>query len=260
MFSTMKTVSTFVVASFDRFDVMLDDSEVERVLVITAHPDDVDFGAAGTIARWTDSGIEVVYCIVTDGDAGGFDPNVARSEIAGIRQREQTQAAKEVGVERLYFLGFPDGRLEANLELRKAISRTIRQVRPQRVVIQSPERNYQRIYASHPDHLACGEAALCAVYPDSRNPYTFTELISEEGLDAWSVGEVWMMAGSTPDHASDITEQVERKIRALLAHESQHTDPQRTEQMVRGWVTDTAVRMNLPEGRAAEAFQIINTA
>jgi LmbE family N-acetylglucosaminyl deacetylase len=243
----------------DRFGFMLDDSEVERVLVITAHPDDVDFGAAGTIASWTDSGIEVVYCIVTDGDAGGFDPAVPRSEIAGIRQREQTQAAKEVGVDQLHFLGFPDGRVEANLDLRKAISRVIRQVRPQRALIQSPERNYQRIYASHPDHLATGEASLCAIYPDARNPFTFTELISEEGLEAWSVSEVWMMASGTPDHPSDITDQLDRKIRALMAHESQHTDPTGVAERIRAWAIDNARRLGLPEGRGAEAFNIIDT-
>ncbi len=238
---------------------MFEATEVERVLLVMAHPDDVDFGAAGSVATWTDAGIHVTYCLVTDGDAGGFDPSVPRREIAGIRRREQTAAAKEVGVDDLVFLGFPDGRVEANLELRKAISRVIRQVRPQRVVIQSPERNYQRIYASHPDHLASGEAALCAVYPDARNPFTFTELVEDEGLEAWAVEEVWMMVGAQPDRFVDITDNVDRKIAALLRHESQHTDPQRIEQMVRGWVTDTAARAGLPEGRSAEAFQVIST-
>ena len=122
--------------------------KVERVLAIMAHPDDVDFGAAGTIATWTDRGIEVVYCLVTDGDAGGFDPSVPRSAIAGIRRNEQTAAAKRVGVTDLRFLGYPDGRLVPTLELRKDISRVIRQVRPQRVLTQCPQRNYSRIYAS----------------------------------------------------------------------------------------------------------------
>ncbi len=143
-------------------------ADVERVLVVTAHPDDVDFGAAGTVATWTDAGYEVTYCIVTDGDAGGFDPDVPRSEIAGIRQAEQRAAAAEVGVTDVRFLGYPDGRLYVTHELRRDISRVIREVRPQRVVTQSPDRNYARIYASHPDHLATGEAVLCAVYPDAR--------------------------------------------------------------------------------------------
>lgn len=239
---------------------MLRDEDVERILVITAHPDDVDFGAAGTVATWTAAGIEVVYCIVTDGDAGGFDPTVPRSAIAGIRREEQTRAAKEVGVQQLVFLGHPDGRVEATLGLRRDISRVIRQVRPQRVLLQSPERNYARIFASHPDHLATGEAALCAVYPDSRNPFTFTELVEEEGLAAWTVSEVWMMAGPTPTHAVDVTDHIERKIAALLCHESQHQDPARVEEMVRGWLGATAERFGLPAGRLAEAFVVIDTA
>ncbi len=237
---------------------MLSDDAVERVLVITAHPDDVDFGAAGTVAVWSDAGIEVTYCIVTDGDAGGFDPGVPRSAIAGIRRAEQTAAAKEVGVERLVFLGHPDGRLEATLELRRDLARVIRQVRPQRVLLQSPERNYQRIFASHPDHLAAGEAALCAVYPDSRNPFTFTELI-DEGLEAWTVSEVWMMAGPSSDRAVDVTAQVDRKLAALHCHVSQHTDADGMEERVRGWLTATASAFGLPAGSSAEAFTVIET-
>jgi LmbE family N-acetylglucosaminyl deacetylase len=101
-----------------------------RILVITAHPDDVDFGVAGSVAVWTDSGAYVTYCVVTDGDAGGFDPAVPRSEIPGIRRAEQTAAAKEVGVQDLVFLGYPDGRLEPTLDLRRDLARVIRQVRP----------------------------------------------------------------------------------------------------------------------------------
>ena len=126
---------------------MLTDDEVQRALVIVAHPDDVDFGAAGTVATWTGAGIEVAYCIVTDGDAGGFDPNVPRAEIPGIRRAEQTAAAKVVGVSDLAFLGYPDGRLTATLDLRRDLAREIRRVRPQRVLCPSPERNWQRIFA-----------------------------------------------------------------------------------------------------------------
>src|SRR6478752_515749 len=115
-------------------------SSVERVLVVTAHPDDVDFGAAGSVATWTEAGVEVTYCIVTDGDAGGFDPDVPRDQIGGIRRAEQTAAAKELGVSDLHFLGHPDGRLYPTIEVRRDISRVIRIVRPHRVVCQSPER------------------------------------------------------------------------------------------------------------------------
>src|SRR5690606_29662592 len=124
---------------------MLQPSEIERALVITAHPDDVDFGAAGTVAVLTDAGVEVTYCLVTDGDAGGFDHSIPRSEMAAMRRDEQTRAAKEVGVTSLMFLGHCDGRVVADLTLRRDLSRVIRQVRPTVAIIQSPERNLDRI-------------------------------------------------------------------------------------------------------------------
>jgi len=239
---------------------MLADADIERILVICAHPDDVDFGAAGTVACWTDAGIHVTYCLVTDGDAGGFDPSVPRSEMGPLRRREQTAAAAEVGVKDLVFLGHPDGMVEASLALRRDLSRVIRQVRPQRVLTQSPVRNLARIYASHPDHLATGEAALCAVYPDARNPFTFTELLTEEDLEAWTVAEVWLMGGPEADHAVDVTDQVERKIAALRSHESQHTDPTGTAERVRGWLSLVGAQFELGEGRLGEAFRVVGTA
>jgi LmbE family N-acetylglucosaminyl deacetylase len=237
---------------------MLDDRDVERILVITAHPDDVDFGAGGTVACWTDAGIEVVYCIVTDGDAGGFDPSIPRDEIGPLRRREQTAAAAELGVHELHFLGYPDGRLEASMELRRDLSRVIRKVRPQRVLTQSPERNYRRIFASHPDHLAAAEAALCAVYPDARNEFTFTELMAE-GLAPWAVGEVWLMGGPAPDRAVDVTDTFERKVKALLHHASQLPDPDGTQDRVRAWLAGAAQQFELGEGRLAEVFQVVAT-
>ena len=230
-----------------------------RILVVTAHPDDVDFGAAGSVARWVDEGHEVSYCIVTDGDAGGFDPAVPRSEIPSIRRAEQLAAAKAVGVEDVPFLGYPDGRLMVSIELRRDISRVIRQVRPERVVSPSPERNFARIYASHPDHLAAGEAALCAVYPDSRNPFAHPELAAE-GLEAHSVTEVWMMAAPDPDVFVDITDHFEAKLSALLCHESQITDPSAIDGLLRGWAAGIAGVAGLPDGRLAEGFRRIDTA
>ena len=237
---------------------MLDDSEVQRVLCVMAHPDDVDFGCAGTVATWVKAGIEVSYCIITDGDAGGFDPTVPRAQIAGIRRAEQTAAASEVGVTDLVFLGYPDGRLEVTLDLRRDISRVIRQVRPDRVVCQSPDRNFQRIFASHPDHLAAGEATLCAVYPDARNPFTFSEL-ADEGLEAWSVREVWMNAMQSPNRFVDISDTVDRKLAALRCHVSQLPDEEATLERVRQWVMATAKAAELPEGSSAEAFFVIET-
>jgi LmbE family N-acetylglucosaminyl deacetylase len=172
--------------------LVLADDEISRILAITAHPDDVDFGAAGTIARWTDAGLEVIYCIVTDGNAGGSDRSVSRADMATLRRAEQTAAAKQVGVHDLRFLGYQDGQVEATLALRRDLARVIRQVRPDRVVSQSPERNYARPGASHPDHRAVGSATLDAVYPDARNPFAFPELLAAEGLEPWTVREVWI--------------------------------------------------------------------
>jgi len=236
-----------------------DEYVVERVLVVVAHPDDVDFGAAGTIATFTEAGLHVSYCIVTDGDAGGFDPDVPRSAIGGIRQAEQRAAAKAVGVEDVVFLGYPDGALVVSLDLRRDISRVIRQKRPHRILVQSPERNWDRIYASHPDHLAAGEAALCAVYPDARNPFTHLEL-AEEGHEAWTVGEVWVMSSGTgANRYIDVTDVFDRKIEALRAHESQTAHMVDLEGMLRGWLGMNAHAGGLGDDRLAEAFRVVDT-
>jgi LmbE family N-acetylglucosaminyl deacetylase len=239
---------------------VLDDSEVSRVLAVTAHPDDVDFGAAGTIARWTDAGIEVIYCVVTDGDAGGFDETFPREEMAPLRRAEQVAAAKCVGVRDVRFLGYPDGQVEATLGLRRDLARVIRQVCPDRVVCPSAERNYARTGASHPDHRAVGSAALDAVYPDARNPFAFPELRTEEGLAAWTVREVWISGSPAPNYYIDVTETFPRKIAALRAHESQTGHMNGLEERIREWLTRAAALGGLGEGRLAEAFQVLDTA
>jgi LmbE family N-acetylglucosaminyl deacetylase len=237
--------------------MMLDDAEIGRILVIAAHPDDVDFGSAGTVAKWTDAGIEVSYCIVTNGDAGGSDPSVSRADMAVIRQAEQTAAAKQVGVHDLHFLGYPDGRVEPTLALRRDLARVIRLLRPDRVVCQSPERNYLRMGVSHPDHRAVGTSALDAVYPDSRNPFAFPELLAEEKLEPWTVREVWIAGSPAPSHYVDITDTFHRKVAALRAHATQIKDPDGLEEMLRGWLTRAAEQGGLPEGHLAEVYQVL---
>jgi len=234
-------------------------SGVERALVITAHPDDVDFGFAGTVAALTDAGVLVSYCIVTDGDAGGAETGLTRAEMGPKRREEQTAAAAVVGVDDLHFLGYPDGRVESSLELRRDLSRVIRQLRPQRVLMQAPVRNWDRIYASHPDHLAVAESAIAAVYPDARNRWAHPEL-EAEGLEPWTVPQVWLGAGG-PDltHYTDITDAVERKIEALLCHKTQLPDPVATGEMVRNWARMTATSAGLPDGRFAEAVRVVGT-
>lgn len=238
---------------------MADERPIKRVLSITAHPDDVDFGSAGTIAGLTDAGVEVGYCIVTNGDAGGFDPAVPRTDIAGIRQREQRAAAAVVGVDTLVFLGYPDGLVQPTLDLRRDISREIRRFKPDVVITQSPNWDFSRIYGSHPDHRYTGEAALCAVYPDARNPFTFTELI-DEGFAPHSAWQVWLAGGPQPNKYVDTTEQFERKIKALLCHESQMPNPEGMQQRIRGWNETLAQAGGLPSGATAEAYTVIETA
>jgi LmbE family N-acetylglucosaminyl deacetylase len=235
------------------------DEGVERVLIVTAHPDDVDFGAAGSVATWTAAGIAVTYCIVTDGDAGGDDRSIPRSEMAEIRRREQTDAARQVGVDDIRFLEYPDGRVEPTLGLRRDISRVIRQVRPQRVLTQSPERNWDRMYANHPDHLAAGEATVCAVYPDSRNPFAHRVLLDAEGLEPWTAGQLWLMAFGRANVFVDTTDVIDRKIGALHSHKSQMKDPDGLAEMLRGWGATVATQGGLAEGRLAEGFRALDT-
>lgn len=237
---------------------MMDFSEIERVLVVTAHPDDVDFGAAGTVANMTDAGIEVVYCLVTDGQAGGFDHSIPRTEMAAIRREEQTKAAAEVGVTRLIFLGHMDGEAVADMQLRHDISEAIREVRPQVVITQNPVRNLDSTYGSHPDHIATGEATMCAVYPDARNPFAFAGQPCAE-LDDWAVDEVWVMLGADAHDFIDITSQLDRKIRALRCHESQHRNPDAMEERVRAWWKSIAAERGRPENTSAEVFRVVDT-
>jgi LmbE family N-acetylglucosaminyl deacetylase len=240
-------------------DASMNDEPKLRVLVVVAHPDDCDFGCAGTTAVLTDQGHEVRYCIATDGDAGGTDRSASRADVGRLRRQEQTAAAREVGVHDITFLGYPDGRLTASLDLRRDISRVIRQFRPNRVMCQSPVRNFTRIFASHPDHLAAGEAALCAVYPDARNPFAHPELL-QEGLEPHTVEEVWIMGGA--EHAEevvDVTSTIDRKLSALRCHRSQYDDWDALEQRVRAWATVNAQNSGLGEGRSAEIFQKVHT-
>lgn len=229
----------------------------ERVLVVAAHPDDVDFGAAGSVALWVKAGIEVAYCVATDGDAGGSDRLASRPDVASLRRREQLAAAAELGVAKVTFLGYPDGRLSPSLDLRRDVSRVVRQFRPDRLVCQSPEHNWARIGASHPDHRAAGEAAVCAAYPDARNPFAHPGLL-EEGLEPHSVRELWLMASPRPNRAVDITATFLAKIAALRRHESQVAHESDLDGRVRGWSEAGAREAGLPEGRLAELFQVVD--
>ncbi len=235
------------------------DRAIRRALVVMAHPDDVDFGSGGTIARLTDDGVDVRYCLVTSGDAGGDASRATPEERAATRESEQRGAAKVLGAHDLTFLHYPDGRVEVTLELRRDIAREIRRHRPDLVICQSPERNYDRIFASHPDHLAAGEATLRAVYPDARNPHAFPELLAE-GLPPHAVPTVWLATAIEPTLGVDVTKTVDRKIEALRQHRSQVGDRDDLEASVRQWGRVAAKRAGWAKKRLAETFRVVTTA
>ncbi|MCQ1999292.1 PIG-L deacetylase family protein [Arthrobacter zhaoxinii] len=236
---------------------MFPTSAPARVLAFAAHPDDIDFGAAGTLARWAREGTEITYCIMTAGDAGGFDP-ADRSVVSALRSAEQREAARQVGVQDIVFLGERDGYLEVNHAVIARVVEQIRRVRPDVVLSLHPERNWDRLQASHPDHLACGEIVTRAVYPAAENPFAYPEL-AEQGLEAYKVP--WLVFYGAPREreniAVDVSSTVEVKLAAIRVHASQHPDLEGMDASVRRFLQDNARRHGLPEGSSAETFHAV---
>lgn len=232
--------------------------DVKRILGVFAHPDDVDFGAGATVARWVAEGLDVALLIVTRGDSGGFD-DTPRELMPALREAEQRAAAAELGITDVEFLDdYTDGYLTPSVELRRDIARAIRRIRPDRVVTTSPLRRWERIAGpSHPDHLAVGEATTCAIYPDARNPFAFPDLM-RDGYEPWVVREVWYTSGPDPDHVVDVTDTYPAKLAALRHHTSQtsHFD---VDTLLRERMSIVARSGGLPEGALAEAFTILRT-
>jgi len=233
--------------------------EVRRALVVTAHPDDVDFGAAGTVASWTSAGIEVTYCICTSGEAAG-DGTVGPAETAATRQAEQRAAAALLDVADVVFLDHPDGAVEPTLALRRDITRVIRTVRPDRVLTWSPEINWDHVATTHPDHRAVGMATFAAVYPDARNPNAHPELLAD-GLTAWTVPELWLADAPAPlrNHAVDVTDVFDLRMAALHSHVSQVGAGTELDEGMRARCAEIAAKHGLPDGRLAEEFQVVDT-
>jgi LmbE family N-acetylglucosaminyl deacetylase len=231
-----------------------------RVLVIVAHPDDAEFWLGGSIARWTASGTDVTYLVLTDGEGGGFNPEVPRDRIPDIRRIEQHTAAGLLGVEDVWFLGLAEKTLlDDRRGLHEDLVRAIRRVRPDRVVTWSPEWNWRRFRSCHPDHLATGAATLAAIYPDAGNRFALPHLLKDEGLEPWTVREVWLINSPEREvnHYVDITETFERKVAAVRAHASQISDPDGLAERLRQRIEPNTAAAGLPEGRLAEAFQVV---
>lgn len=236
---------------------MADDiHEIKRAMVVHAHPDDAEFTAAGTIAKMAAAGTEWTLVIATAGNRGG-EGDRTEDELVGVRDQEQRAAADLMGVKNIVNLGYDDGSLQPSLELRKDITRAIRQHRPDLVITANPVRNFSFIGGNHPDHLAVGEATLAAIYPTARNPMALPELLADEGLDKWVVRWVYVggAAQEDPNLFVDITDHVDTKIAALKSHASQLGD------WVDGWVKLQAARTahdgrerGVVEGDYAESF------
>ncbi len=227
-----------------------------QVLVIAAHTDDIEFDAAGTIARWIDEGACVTYCIITNGAAGSNNPSVELDELAKRRYQEQRNAAKLLGVQEVIFLGYPDGILQPTLELRRDLTRVIRKTKPHRVLMQDPTVFWEGDgqvwhYINHPDHRAAGESALSAVFPSAETRPIFPELLAE-GYEPHHVGEIYIMTPLTPNICVDITGYIDRKIEALLCHKSQ-VDATIIPR-VKNWDSERAQKAGY---QYAECFQII---
>jgi LmbE family N-acetylglucosaminyl deacetylase len=197
----------------------------QKILVVMAHPDDPDFFCGGTLAKWASAGHHIAYCLLTSGDKGTDDFRLQPRELCTIRQNEQRAAAAVLGVEKVNFLGYPDGYLVADLDLRRAVTRAIRIERPDILVTCDPTTLYSsETRLNHPDHRAAGQSALDAVYPAARDHLYFPELIELEHLDPWTVREVWVSGTLSPTVRIDVTAFWERKIKAILEHKSQVPD------------------------------------
>ena len=186
------------------------------ILVVTPHPDDAEFGVAGTVARWTKQGKQVVYVVCTNGDKGTSDPDVKPDELAKIRQNEQWAAAEVLGVREVVFLENPDQGLEDTPEFRKQIVRMIRRYRPETVVTADPYRRY----IWHRDHRITGQVTIDAVFPYARDHLAYPDLL-EDGLQPHKVREMLFWASEDINYISDITDTFDLKLAALRCHESQ---------------------------------------
>lgn len=223
-----------------------------KILVIAAHPDDIEFGAAGTLALWADAGAEITFCLVTDGAAGSNAPDADLKALVIQRQEEQRAAAAIQGVRNVIFLGYPDGVLEPTLALRRDLTRVIRQVRPDRVLCSDPTLIFAGTnYINHPDHRAAAEAAIYAVFPSAGTRPIFPELLAE-GYEPHDVAELWMFFSGSGETVIDISATIDRKIQALLCHKSQ-LGPE-VEKMIREWDAERGKE----KGYAyAEAFRVM---
>ena len=235
----------------DTAKIDIESLAVSRILVVVAHPDDIESWCAGTVCRFVDAGKHVCYVLCTSGDKGTSDPTLTLEQVAEMREAEQLEAGHILGVDGVTFLRWPDSEVEATLALRRELVRQIRIHRPDLVITHDPVPPYRL----HPDHRAVGRTTLDAIFPCARDPLTFAEQINREGLQAHIVPEAWLFATETPDAWIDIATTLPRKIEARLAHTSQHTDAGELERNWRRRAAEVGESVGLA---AAEAFKKVD--
>ena len=219
-----------------------------HVMVVTPHPDDAEFGVAGTVARWTSEGKDVIYVVCTNGDKGTSNPNMKPDELVRIREQEQLAAAKLLGVREVIFLRHPDQALEDTSEFRKEIVRLIRMYKPETVITA----DLYRRYIWHRDHRITSQVTLDAVFPYARDFLSYPDLL-EEGLQPHKVKEVLLWGADEPNYRTDITDTFDIKIAALRCHKSQISDNPSTE--LEGWLRERHKMLAKGEDyELAEAF------
>jgi LmbE family N-acetylglucosaminyl deacetylase len=224
----------------------------DRVLVVAAHPDDIEFGAAGTVARWIGEGAEVRYLLVTRGEKGSDDPTADPAAIARVREAEQRTAAAEIGVAGVDVLDEPDGQVEASLRLRERVTRVIRAFRPEIVMSHDPTVLFvNNEWVNHPDHRAVGMVVVDAVFPTARDPLNFPEHFAA-GLAPWKVAELFLWSTNEANQLVDIGATLDRKLAALAHHASQFRDFEETARWVRRGAEELGERAGY---RAAEGFR-----
>jgi LmbE family N-acetylglucosaminyl deacetylase len=228
------------------------------VLAIGAHPDDMDFGASGTLAKLISEGWKAYLIICTDGSRGSDDPTMTHARLAAIRKKEQEASGKTLGIKKIYFLKHADTQLVADLKLKEEIVRIVRTVKPEIVITLDPTFHYSSSFSSnigfsfinHTDHRAAGLASMDAVFPLSRDRLTFLEH-EKEGLKPHKASELWLISFDKFNHVVDISKNIDKKIEALSLHKSQFKDFSKAEKMIR----ERAEKLGKSQGyKFAESF------
>ena len=228
---------------------------MQRYLVVSPHPDDLDFGCAGTVAKLAKEGNDIEYLIVSDGSKGSQLVGFGGKKLAAIRETEQKDAANTVGVQKVTFLGEVDGEIENTRELRKKLVKEIRKAKPDIVLSFDPSSlQFESVYRSHRDHRQVAEATFDAIYPAVGNASFFPELL-EEGIEPHQIEEIWFFATPRPNKFIDIADTIDLKIKALLCHKCQHEDVDELEKRIRSRSREEGKEHNM---EYAEGFRAID--